>query len=216
MTQPKEHQVSELERAILARAEALAGELRGKAEHRRDDILRSATERLRLTEERETAAAKAEAERAQRREIQATELKLQATIDRVTWDLVQSIQHRLGARMDQLREDRDGYRAWLIDILRESAAQLPDQTLHAEVNGEDLEWLREEWDELVAAAIPGRDIQLSHQPTWGHGGVRLRSADNRAQVDNRFEGRVARLETRIQRTILQTLFPGDSGIHPAG
>ncbi|MGB5255282.1 MAG: ATPase, partial [Sedimenticolaceae bacterium] len=54
-----------------------------------------------------------------------------------------------------------------------------------------------------------RSIALSDKPTWGSGGLKLRSLDNRAQVDNRFEGRLARLEADVQRVILQQLFPAD-------
>jgi len=37
----------------------------------------------------------------------------------------------------------------------------------------------------------------------------LRTGDNSAQIDNRFEGRLTRLEADIQRVILQQLFPAD-------
>ena len=76
----------------------------------------------------------------------------------------------------------------------------------------------EEWADMVAVAAPGRTIVLSDRPTWGSGGLKLRTADNRAQVDNRFEGRLSRFEARIQRIILQHLFPGNThaGVRSGG
>lgn len=215
MNPSDEQQVGELERAIMERAEHLANEYRAKAQHRRDDILRGTSERLRLAEQRETLSAKAEAERSMRRQIQATELRLRGQIDQVRWELVRMVEHRLKERMTQFRNHRAHYREWLVELLREAAAALPDDMLDAEVDAADLEWLPAIWGELVAEAAPGREIHLAEQPTTGTGGVRLRSADNRAQVDNRFEGRMARLEVLIQRTILQALFAGESRMHAA-
>ena len=203
------HQLENLEQAIMARAQHLAREFQVKAERQRDHILRDAAEKLHNAEEREVLAAKAEAERLFRRVTQASELKLQGRLDRLRWELVQTVQGRLQERMLALRADRAGYREWLATMIAEAAELLPQGELTAEVNTEDLAWLAPEWPALVAAAAPGRDIRLADQPTWGSGGVRLRTTDNRAQVDNRFEGRMARLEAGIQRVILRQLFPAD-------
>ena len=140
---------------------------------------------------------------------QASDLKLQGRLDRLRWELVQTVQGRLQERMQALRADRPSYRDWLQKMLADAAELLPKGELAAEVNSEDLAWLAAEWPDLVEAATPGRDIRLADKPTWGNGGVRIRTIDNRAQVDNRFEGRMSRLEARIQRVILQQLFPTD-------
>jgi len=105
--------------------------------------------------------------------------------------------------------DRIAYRAWLVAMVRDAAAVLPDGRLVAEVNADDLHWLSEEWSDLVAEAAPDRKIKLADEPTWGKGGIRVRTADNRAQVDNRFEGRLSRYEADVQRVILHKLFPAD-------
>jgi len=202
-------QLAALEQAILARAENLAQQFQDKADRQRDHILRDAAERLHIAEEREVLAAKAEAERLFRRVTQASELRLQGRLDQLRWELVQTVQGRLTERMRALCSDRPGYRKWLVEMIREAADLLPDGDLTAEVNTEDLGWLRSEWPDLAAEAAPGRSIQLAEKPTWGSGGIRLRTADNRAQVDNRFEGRLSRLEAQIQRVILQQLFPAD-------
>ena len=202
-------QLETLEQAIMARAEHLAQEFQDKAKRQRDHILRDAAERLHNAEEREVLAAKAEAERLFRRVTQASELRLQGRLDQLRWELVQTVQGRLNERMQALCADRPRYREWLVRMIREAVELLPDGDLTAEANTDDLVWLSPEWPDLIAEAAPGRNVRLAEKPTWGSGGVRLRTADNRAQVDNRFEGRLARLEHQVQRVILQQLFPTD-------
>lgn len=208
MSKPPD-QLGALEAAIMARADELAREFRDKAVRQRDTILRDAAERLHIAEEREVLVAKAEAERHFRRVTQASELRMQGRLDQLRWELVQAVQTRLAERMQALRADRDSYRAWMQRMIAEAARLLPDGELHAEVIADDHAWLADVWQALADEAAPGRSITLSEQPTWGSGGIRLRTADNRAQVDNRFEGRLARYEAHIQRVILQQLFPGD-------
>lgn len=204
------HQVEALENSILQRAEELAEQMLHKARTRSDNLLRETTDRLSLAEERETSSSRAEAERAQRRLVQAEELKQQARLDRLRWELVQAVQSRLVKRMQVLCERQDDYLDWLASMLAEGAALLPDGELLAEVNQADHALLSDRWDDLVARAAPGRTIRLSAEPTWGSGGIRLRNADNNAQIDNRFEGRLGRYEQAIQRVILERLFIGEA------
>lgn len=199
----------DLERAIMARAEELAQEFRDKAQRQRDIILRDAAERLHLAEEREVLIAKAEAERHFRRVTQASELRMQSRLDQLRWELVQTVQMRLSERMLAFREDRSAYRQWLVEMLREGVQWLPSGPLTAEANADDLPWLVGIWEDLVSEAATDREIKLSDLATWGIGGLKLRTEDNSAQIDNRFEGRLARLEASIQRMILQQLFPTD-------
>jgi V/A-type H+-transporting ATPase subunit E len=209
MSQSGSNQLDALEQAIMTRARELAQEFHDKANRQRDTILRDAAERLHLAEEREVLVAKADAERHFRRVTQAGELRMQGHLDQLRWELVQAIQTRLSERMQAFREDRVAYRAWLSRMIHEAAEHLPEGELTAEVNADDHDWLQTEWSSMVAEAAPGRTIQLADKATWGSGGVRLRTADNRAQIDNRFEGRLSRLEASVQRTILQELFPTD-------
>jgi len=202
-------QLSALEEAIMTRARELAQEFHDKADRQRDAILRDAAERLHMAEEREVLVAKADAERHFRRVTQARELKMQAHLDQLRWELVQAVQARLSDRMQVLRNDRSAYRGWLIDQIRDAAEHLPDGELVAEVNNEDHGWVQENWEDLVNEGARDRTITLAEKATWGSGGVRLRTADNRAQVDNRFEGRLSRMEPMIQKAILQSLFPSD-------
>ena len=209
MTQTDDQQIQALENAIMVRAKELAQEFQDKAAHQRDTLLRDAAERLHLAEEREVLAAKAEAERHFRRVTQASELKLQARLDQLRWELVKTVEGRLHQRMEALRKDRNAYRDWLVEMIREAADALPAGELNAEMGADDLDWVAAEWDQLVERAAPGRTIRLATRPCPGDGGIRVYSADNRAQLDNRFEGRLARYRQAIQRTILQRLFPTD-------
>lgn len=209
MKQPEQNQLEALEQAIRSRAEELAQETIDKANRKRDVILRDAAERLQMAEEREVLITKAEAERHFHRVTQASELKMQSRLDQLRWELVQAVQAQLAQRMQALCDDRKAYRKWLLAMVHDAAAVLPGGDLVAEVNADDLHWLSDEWSDLVAKAAPERRIELADEPTRGKGGIRVRTADNRAQVDNRFEGRLSRYEADVQRVILHKLFPAD-------
>ncbi len=209
MSKPEHNQLQALEDAIMDRAKELAREFHDKADRQCDTILRDITAKLHMAEEREVLATKLEAERHFRRVTQASELKMQSRLDQLRWELVQTIQSRLKQRMQALCTDKPAYLAWLVEMVRDAASVLPEGNLTAEVNADDLSWLSAEWPKLAAKAAPKRNIKLSHKATWGSGGIKLRTTDNRAQVDNRFEGRLSRYESDVQRVILRTLFPTD-------
>ncbi|MEJ2327357.1 MAG: V-type ATP synthase subunit E family protein [Chromatiaceae bacterium] len=201
------NQVQELEQAILARAERLAAEYRDRAQRSRDNILRAASDRLRLREEREEAITKALGERTFRQQVQANELKLQSDLDRVRWNLVTDVERRLGQRMDAFRRDEPGYLDLLSAYLAQAAGEIESDDLVAEVNRQDLSRLRHGWEEIAARAAPGKSLQLSAEPIETVGGVLVRSADNRIRVDNTFEGRLERLSQRVRQVILERLLP---------
>lgn len=207
------NQVQELEAAILARAERLANEYRQRARNNRDRILREAAERLRLRDQREEAIAKALAERTYRQQVQANELKLQSQLDQVRWNLVRDVEHRLAQRMKAFVQDETAYLPVLRTYLAQSARIIERDELVAEVNAEDLRRLTPVWDELSGEAAPDKTIELSKRPLATLGGLLLRSRDNRIRIDNTFEGRRARLSSRINQTILERLLPAsfDSG-----
>jgi V/A-type H+-transporting ATPase subunit E len=209
MTQPEQSQLQALESAIMKRAEELAQEFHDKANRQRDSILRDAAERLQMAEERELMAIKDEAERHFHRVTQAGELKMQSRLDQLRWELVQTVQTRLTEHMKTFCNDIKAYRAWLAKMVRDAAAVLPDGDLVAEVNADDLLWLTDQWSDLIADAAPQRIISLADEPIRGLGGIKVRTVDNRAQVDNRFEGRLSRFTADIQRVILHELFPAD-------
>lgn len=201
-------QVNELEAAILQRADRLAAEYRARAERSRDNILREAHERLRLREEREVLLAKAQAERAYRRKVQASELKLHKEMDRLLWNLVEGVREGVADRMQSLAEDEDSYLPLLKSLLGKAAESIERSELVAELNARDLERLQPNWDQFVQDFAADKRITLSGTPIETIGGVMVRSADNRIHLDNTFEGRMQRLKSRLQQIITERLLPG--------
>jgi V/A-type H+-transporting ATPase subunit E len=201
------NQVQELERAILARAERLASEYRDRAQRSRDSILREASERLRLREQREEAIAKALGERTFRQQVQASELKLQSQVDRMRWNLVRDVERHLKVQMQNLMADESTYLSLLQDLLTAAARQIEGPELVVEANSADHRRLSAAWAALSEAAAPGRRLTLAEDPINTLGGVLVRNTDNTMRVDNTFEGRLDRLRQRVQQVILERLLP---------
>jgi V/A-type H+/Na+-transporting ATPase subunit E len=199
-------EVEALEAALLNRAQRLAEEYRIRARHSRDRIIEEANERLRLREEREVLAAKALAERVYRRRVQASELKLQGELDRLRWQLVQSVVKELRQRLIALAENESQYLSVLQQWLGAAAAAIEREELIAEVNERDLQRLAEKWPSFAAAAAADKHITLSPEPLACSGGVKLVSNDRRIRIDNTFEGRLDRLAEEIHQTIIERLF----------
>ncbi|MDJ0890950.1 MAG: V-type ATP synthase subunit E, partial [Gammaproteobacteria bacterium] len=99
-------QVAALESAILDRARNLADEHVEQAARARERIMDDSAERLRLLEEKEILAAKARAEREFRRKVQASEIRMQADLDRLRWNLVRSVLDNIQLRLTQLSADQ--------------------------------------------------------------------------------------------------------------
>ncbi len=208
-------QITELEAAILQRANRLAAEFRQRAERSRDNILREASDRLRLREEREVLLAKALAERAYRRQVQASELRLRAQMDQLRWNLAKGVQEQLMERASAFAADPEQYLPVLGQLLAAAVAEFPaDTELVAELNDHDRQGLVAGWAQFVADAAPGRAIALGTETLQSVGGVIVRTPNNRIRVDNTFEGRVRRLETRLYQIIVERLFPGQADIQP--
>jgi V/A-type H+-transporting ATPase subunit E len=198
--------VSELEAAILERASHLAEEYRQRAQRSRDGILGDAHERLHLREEREVLIAKSKAERTYRRAVQANELKLRGQMDLLRWEMVQGVHRQLADRFVQVMEQRERYLDLLRALLARSAEAIDASELVVELNRRDHQALEPDWDSFVAAA-PGRNIHLGPECRECLGGLLLRTPDNRARVDNTFEGRQRRLQSRILQAIVEHLLP---------
>lgn len=204
------NQVEELERAILTRAERLANEYRDRAQRSRDSILREASEKLRMREEREENQAKAQGERTYRQHVQASELKMQTHLDRMRWNLVVDVENRLADRMRIFMKDERTYYAWLERLILGAAGLIEDQTIVVAANIQDQRALYQRWDGILKALPPGKSAQLAPStdviPTVG--GVLVTSTDGRIRIDQTFEGRLARLRPKVQQIILERLLPG--------
>lgn len=200
--------ISELESAILAQANRLAGEYRERAEQSRENILREARERLHLREEREVLLAKARAERAYRRMVQSNELQLQREMDHLRWNLVEGVRERMAERMRRfMQREPEPYRALLQALLTKGVEAIERERLTAMVNQQDLKWLQPTWQSFSAPLTSDRQIELSATPIDTLGGILVLSEDNRIRVDNTFEGRMERLGRQLHQTIIERLLP---------
>lgn len=205
-------QVDDLESAILARAHSLAAEYRKRAERSRSNILRESEERLHLQEEREVLIAKALAERAYRRKVQASELKLHKQMDQLRWNLVQGVTERLAEQMQALVTDEGRYLPLLKAYLAQGAETIERDELVAEVNAADRTRLKPIWEQMARDAAPGKQLRLAPEPIVTLGGALIRSTDHRIRLDNTFEGRLRRLHSRLHQLIVERLLPANSDL----
>jgi len=199
-------QVSQLEQALLQQAETLAREALQSAESARARILADSAEKLKLAAEREILAAKVEAERLVRRQIQAAETRLAAELDRLRWALTASILSEVKTAFHTLAQDEARYPDVLETWLAAAAQALPPGDLLAEVRPQDEKRLAPGWAAMTARAAPGRAVTLTSHSQPSEGGIRVRLADNRAQLDQTFEARQTRLADELARVAMERLF----------
>lgn len=201
------NQVEALEKAILERAQMMADECAHRAEAGRKNILREASERLHLKEEKETLLAKSLADRAYLRKVQADELKLRSKMDQMRWNLVQVVIDRLQERMKTLTQDETRYFDLIKALLKQAAGQIEQDTLEVSVNQEDLRRLKPQWAELTQELAPGKQFQLLETSINTVGGCLVSTPDKRVQIDHTFEGRLSRLERKIHQALVERLLP---------
>lgn len=199
-------QVSQLGQALLQQAEALAREHLQNAESARARILAESAEKLKLAAEREVLAAKVESERRGRRQTQAAETRLAAELDRLRWALTEATLSEMKTAFRTLVQDDARYPSVLEAWLAAAAQALPPGDLVAEVRPGDEQRLAPLWDEMTARAAPGRSVTLAAHGLTSEGGLRVRLADNRAQLDQTFEARQARLADELARVVMERLF----------
>lgn len=199
-------QIAQLEQALYQQAETLAREHRQNAEAARARILAESAEKLELAEEKEVLAAKIEAERKVRRQIQSAETRLAAELDRLRWALTQTTLSEMKAAFRELVQDETRYLHVLETWLSAAAQALPPGDLVVEVRPEDERKLVPLWAEMIARVAPGRTASLISHGRPSEGGLRVRLADDRAQLDQTFEGRLARLSDELARVAMERLF----------
>ncbi len=199
-------QVTQLEAALLRQAETLAREQRQNAEVVRARILTESAEKLKLAEEREVLAAKAEAERRVRRQTQAAETHLASELDRLRWALTEATLSGVKLAFQELVNDETAYLNVLEQWLAAAAQALPAGDLVAEVRREDGKMLATAWSELSARAAPDRKVALKSFTHPSEGGIRVLLADGRAQLDQTFEARQSRLADDLARVAMERLF----------
>lgn len=200
-------QAEALERAILARAERLAGEFRDRANRTSDSILREAAEKLRLREQREDAIAKTLGDRTFRQQVQAEELRMQSLLDSTRWDLVTQVEAQLVEQMQALMAKETVYLKTLRGFIDTAATEIGHERLHVQANSSDVRLLHAHWADILEH-VGKKSLRLDENPIKTLGGVLVTSNDHRIRVDNTFEGRLARLRLRIQQVIQDRLLHG--------
>ncbi|MDQ1315511.1 MAG: V/A-type H+/Na+-transporting ATPase subunit [Pseudomonadota bacterium] len=199
-------QVSQLEKALIEQADSLAREQLRNAETARARIFSESAEKLRLGEAREILAARIEAEQLVRRQTQAAETRLAAELDRLRWALTEATLAGVKAAFQALAQDDERYMEVLEAWLGAAAQALPPGDLVAEVRPEDEKRLAPRWAEITARAAPGRVVALASHSQPSEGGIRVRLADNRVQLDQTFEARRQRLADDLARVAVERMF----------
>jgi V/A-type H+-transporting ATPase subunit E len=199
-------QVTQLESALIRQAETLAREQRHNADVLRARILTESTDKLKLAEDREVLAAKAEAERRVRRQSQAAETRLASELDRLRWALTEATLSGVKLAFQELVDDDAAYLDVLEQWLAAAAQALPEGDLVAEVRRDDGKRIAAVWEQVSARAAPGRKVTLRSHNHPSEGGMRILLADNRAQMDQTFEARQSRLADELARVAMERLF----------
>ena len=200
-------QVKALQQAILERAQELAEEHVAQGELTRGKVIGDMRDKLKIMEQKELLAAKVQSDREYDRLVQASELRIQAELDRNRWGLVQAVMDKLQKRLQALREDRQGYREVFVALLKDGAHRIGESSLAASISNDDLSRFHDHWDKLVKEAC-GSDVEIKLAPEACDcsGGVRLVSARGDIMLDNTFEGILERRQQALQRIIFERLF----------
>ncbi len=205
-------QVKALQQAILERAQKLAEEHIKQGQMTRSRILQDAREKIKLMEQNELLSAKLQSEREYQRQIQASELRIQAELDRNRWGLVQSILDKVIRELAKLPDDDQRYRAIFENLLRQGVEKIGLPRLVASLNSQDMSRFVDDWEAIVKKCCgDGLKIRLNPEANRCSGGVKLVSEAGDVMIDNTFEGIIARRDEALQRIIFERLFSTISG-----
>lgn len=200
-------QVRALQQAILDRARELSDEHIAQGGLTRAKIIADAREKIKLMEQKELLAAKLHSEREYQRQVQASELRVQAELDRNRWGLVQSVLDKLAKRLQGLRDDADAYEEVLVEMLRQGVESLGQPKLVASLSNDDRARFHDKWDALVKKACGDKaSVSLSPEACACSGGVQLVNEAGDVKIDNTFEGIITRRRNALQRLIFERLF----------
>jgi V/A-type H+-transporting ATPase subunit E len=200
-------QVRALQQAILERARELSAEHVSQGELTRAKIIGDAREKVKLMEQKELLAARVYADREYHRQVQASELRIQAELDRNRWGLVQAVMDKLSRQLQELRGDEQRYLEIFTGLLREAAETIGESKLVASISNDDLSRFRDHWDEIVNTGCGGKvSVRLSPEACQCSGGVRLVTEEGDVMLDNTFEGIIGRRSDDLQRLIFERLF----------
>lgn len=199
--------LQELEQALMERASRLADEYMARARATRESMISDENERLRIREERAVLAAELEAERLYRSKVQATEMELQGELDRRRWELVQQLKQNTGEELERISAS-DDYAGILKGYLASAVKALEGEgDLVCHLCDRDIGRFRSEWSDWVGEVAPGRSIELSPASDSCSGGLLVRNVDDTVRVNHTFEGRMDRLDGKLNLVLTAELFP---------
>jgi V/A-type H+-transporting ATPase subunit E len=200
-------QVKALQQAILERARELADGHVAQGRMTRARIIEDAREKIKLMEQKELLSARIHSDREYHRQVQASELRIQAELDRNRWGLVQSVMDKITRKLGDLRNDDQRYRSIFENLLKHGADRIGHSRLVASVNSDDLSRIQDNWSAIVKDCCgDDTEIKLSPEACQCSGGLKLVSEQGDVMIDNTFEGIIARREGELQRLIFERLF----------
>lgn len=197
-------QVRALQDAIIKRAHELTEEHINQGQMTRNRIMEDARAKVKLMEQKELLAAKDNAERSYQRRVQASEIKLQAELDRNRWGLVQSVMHNVNKQVAEITRDSDAYDPVFMHLLEKGVEAMGQSKLIAMVNHNDGQKYAPHWAKMTSHIDVS--IELSGQYCDCSGGVKLLSVGADMMVDNTFEGIIARRQDELMQIIFERLF----------
>jgi V/A-type H+-transporting ATPase subunit E len=205
-------QIENLEQAILQRAQTLADSHLSSAEQQRQKIMTDSAKRLHRREEQATEEAKTTAEQEYRRLVQASEIKMQAELDKMRWSLIQSTMTALHEQLQKVAQQPEQYLPVLKQYLQQAANSIEAEELEVLVNQQDYDLLAAQWSDFIEQCGIKKSCTLSAEKQAFLGGILVRSRDNRIQVDNSFDGIIERLLDEIYQEMNSQLFATASPI----
>lgn len=202
---PNSSPVESLKAAMLERARTLAAEHIAQGNHSRQKILQDAREKIHLMEQKELLLAKSLSDREQMRKIQASEIQMQAELDRNRWEMVQTVLNRIEQHLQQLQQSRSQYHDTFVALFQEATITIDDNALVAYLNQADQQHYGAQWESLCSE-LTTKTITLSEQTIDCYGGIRITSNSGDVMIDNTFEGLLARQQQPLQQVIFERLF----------
>jgi vacuolar-type H+-ATPase subunit E/Vma4 len=166
--------------------------------------MEDARDKVKLMEQKELLAAKENAEREYQRRVQASEIQLQAELDRNRWGLVQSVMDKVHHQIKSLAADRSAYDPVFKQLLLLGVEELGQAQQMAILSHRDKQNYAAHWDEITEGL--SAKVEISDELCDCSGGLRLMSMDGEMMVDNTFEGITSRYQDDLLRTIFERLF----------
>jgi len=158
-------------------------------------------------EQKELLSAGVQADREYQRQVQASELRIQAELDRNRWGLVQSVMDKISRQLVELRSDEVAYRPVFESLLKTGVDSIGRQQLVATLGNDDLPRFHDGWTTIVKACCGDQvEVKLSPEACHCSGGLRLASKQGDVMIDNTFEGIISRREDELQQLIFERLF----------